>query len=53
MATTVKIVGTFEMPDTVSLKELQEALAESQAVLVAGVGPGTLVLKIGRQELRA
>lgn len=51
--TTVKLVGTFEMPDTVSLKDLHEALATAQAHLVEGIGPGTLVLKIGRQELRA
>lgn len=51
--TTVKLIGMFEMPDTVSLKDLQEALAEAQAQLVAGIGPGTLVATIGRQKLIA
>lgn len=53
MATTVKIVGTFEMPATCSLADMQKALAEAQAALVKGVGPGALTLRIGRQELRA
>lgn len=51
--TTVKLIGTFEMKDTVSLKELHEALAEAETLLQLRIGPGTLVLKIGRQELRA
>lgn len=50
---TVKITGTFEMKDTVSPKELHDALASAEKVLAADIGPGTLVLKIGRQELRA
>lgn len=53
MATTVKIVGAFEMPETCSLADMQKALAEAQAQLVKAIGPGELVLKIGRQELRA
>ena len=39
--------------ETVSLKDLQQALASAQATLVTSIGPGQLVLKIGRQELRA
>jgi len=50
--TTVKLTGSFEMPDHVSLKDLHEALREAEAVLKK-IGIGTLVLKIGRQELRA
>ena len=38
MPTTVKISGTFELPDSVSLKEIQAALAEAQAQLVKGIG---------------
>lgn len=53
MATTVKIVGTFEMPETCSLASVQRALADAQRQLVDAIGPGQLVLKIGRQELRA
>ena len=51
--TTVKLIGIFEMPDTMSLKELQAVIADCQAQLEKGIGPGSLVLKIGRQELRA
>ena len=50
--TTVKVIGIFEMPDTMSLKDLQEVIAECQAQLEKGIGPGSLVLRIGRQELR-
>lgn len=32
--TTVKLTGTFEMPDTVSLKDLQKTLADAQARLL-------------------
>ena len=51
--TTVKLIGIFEMPDTMSLKELQAVIADCQAQLEKGIGPGSLVLRIGRQELRA
>lgn len=51
--TLVKLVGTFEMKDTVSLKELQETLATVEATLIEEIGPGAVVLKIGHQELRA
>ena len=50
--TTVKLVGTFEMPATVSVAQLSETLAAVQAQLVKDIGPGIVVLKIGRQELR-
>ena len=50
--TNVRLTGVFEMPDTMSLKDLQEVIAECQAQLEKGIGPGSLVLKIGRQELR-
>ena len=51
--TTVKLIGIFEMPDTMSLKELQAVIADCQAQLEKGIGPGRVILKIGRQELRA
>ena len=51
--TVVKLTGLFEMPDTMSLKELQRVITDCQAVLEQGIGPGVLVLKLGRQELRA
>lgn len=51
--TTVKLIGTFEMADTVSTKALAETITAVQERLVTEIGPGTLVLKIGRQELRA
>lgn len=50
---TIKLTGTFEMKDSVSLKELHDVIAEAQANLQQRIGPGTLVLRIGRQELRA
>ncbi len=50
--TTVKLTGIFEMPDRMSLKDLLEVIAECQALLEKGIGPGSLLLKIGRQELR-
>ena len=50
--TVVKLTGLFEMPDTMSLKDLQQVIAECQAQLEKGIGPGSLVLRIGRQELR-
>ena len=48
----MKLTGLFEMPDTMSLKELQRVITDCQAVLEKGIGPGRLVLRIGRQELR-
>ena len=40
--TTVKLSGSFEMADTVSAKALSETIAA-----------GTIMLRIGRQEIRA
>ena len=48
--TTVKLTGLFEMPDTMSLKDLQEVIAECQAQLEKGIGPGVLNVTIGRQR---
>ena len=50
--TTVKLIGMFEMPATVSVAQLSETLAAVQAQLVKEIGPGAVVLKIGRQDLR-
>lgn len=50
---TIKLTGTFEMKDTISLKELQEVIAECQAQLEEGIGPGALVVTLGRQKLIA
>lgn len=50
---TIKLTGTFEMPATVSIAQLSETITALQAQLVKDIGPGTVVLKIGRQELRA
>ena len=50
---TIKLTGTFEMKDSVSLKTLHEVIAEVEAEFQKSIGPGTLVLRIGRQELRA
>ena len=51
--TIVKLTGLFEMPDTMSLKDLQQVIADCQAQLEKGIGPARVILKIGRQELRA
>ena len=51
--TTVKLTGSFEMGETVSAKALSEALAAVQEKLVKEIGPGTITLRIGRQEIRA
>jgi len=51
--TTVKLSGSFEMKDTVSAKALSETIAAVQAQLVKEIGPGSITLRIGRQEIRA
>jgi len=51
--TTVKLTGSFEMQDTVSLRQLHETLDAIQALAEKGIGPGLVTFKIGRQELRA
>jgi len=51
--TTVKLTGMFEVKESVSLKDLQEALAAAEEIVQRRIGPGSLVLKIGRQELQA
>ena len=51
--TTVKLTGSFEMKDTVSARELSETIAAVQEKLVKEIGPGRIVLKIGRQEIGA
>jgi len=51
--TTVKLTGSFEMQDTVSAKALSETIAAVQERLVKEIGPGNIVLKIGRQEIGA
>ena len=50
---TIKLTGTFEMKPTVSLKELYETIGEVEERLQEKIGKGSLMLKIGRQELRA
>jgi len=51
--TTVKLTGSFEMKDTVSARALSETIAAVQEKLVQEIGPGTITLRIGRQEIRA
>ena len=47
---TVRIVGDFEIKETLSLGNLTTILADAQQLLQERLGPGALVLKIGRQE---
>jgi len=47
---TVKITGDFEIKETLSLGNLTTILADAQQLLQERLGPGALVLKIGRQE---
>lgn len=47
---TVKITGDFEVKDTLSLANLTTVLADAQTLLQERLGPGALMLKIGRQE---
>ena len=46
----VKVVGEFEIKETASLATIQQVLAEVQTLLQQRLGPGALVLKVGRQE---
>lgn len=46
----VTIKGEFEVKDTLSLANLTTVLADAQALLQEKLGPGALVLRIGRQE---
>jgi len=48
---TITLTGTFEMKDSVSLKELHDTVAEAEKILQR-IGPGVVVIRIGRQELR-
>ena len=51
--TTVKLTGSFEMGETVSAHALSKTLAAVQERLEKEIGPGRIVLKIGRQEIGA